>query len=64
MLPWFTEQYGNPSSIHKAGRDAKIAVENARKQVAAAIGAQPQEIYFTGGGSRKRQLGHPRACGR
>jgi len=51
MLPWFTEHYGNPSSIHRAGRDAKIAVENARKQVAAAIGAQPQEIYFTGGGS-------------
>ena len=51
MLPWFTEHYGNPSSIHKAGRDAKMAVEAARKQVAAAIGAQPQEIYFTGGGS-------------
>jgi cysteine desulfurase len=51
MLPWFTEHYGNPSSIHRAGRDAKIAVENARKQVAAAIGAQPQEIFFTGGGS-------------
>ena len=51
MLPWFTEHYGNASSIHKVGRDAKIAIENARKQVAAAIGAQPQEIYFTGGGS-------------
>ena len=51
MLPWFTQHYGNPSSIHSAGREAKIAVENARKQVAAAIGAQPQEIYFTGGGS-------------
>jgi cysteine desulfurase len=51
MLPWFTEHYGNPSSIHTAGREAKIAVENARKQVAAAIGAQPQEIYFTGCGS-------------
>jgi len=51
MLPWFSEHYGNPSSIHKAGRDAKIAVENARKQVAAAIGALPQEIYFTAGGS-------------
>ncbi|MFH1879531.1 MAG: aminotransferase class V-fold PLP-dependent enzyme, partial [Bacillota bacterium] len=51
MLPWFSEHFGNPSSIHKAGRDAKIAVENARKQVAAAIGALPQEIYFTGCGS-------------
>jgi cysteine desulfurase len=51
MLPWFTEHYGNPSSIHGVGRDAKRAVEAARKQVAAAIGAQPQEIYFTAGGS-------------
>ncbi|HPS82572.1 MAG TPA: cysteine desulfurase NifS [Candidatus Limiplasma sp.] len=51
MLPYFTEHYGNPSSIHSVGRDAKRAVENARKQVAAAIGAQPQEIYFTAGGS-------------
>ena len=51
MLPWFTEHYGNPSSIHTAGREAKVAVEAARKQVAAAIGAQPQEVYFTGCGS-------------
>jgi len=51
MLPWFSEHYGNPSSIHAAGREAKIAVETARKQVAAAIGAQPQEIFFTGCGS-------------
>jgi cysteine desulfurase len=51
MLPWFTQHYGNPSSIHSVGRDAKRAVEAARKQVAAAIGAQPQEIYFTAGGS-------------
>ena len=51
MLPYFTEHYGNPSSIHSVGRDAKRAVENARRQVAAALGAQPQEIYFTAGGS-------------
>ena len=51
MLPWFSQHYGNASSIHKAGRDAKVAVEKARRQVAAAIGAQPQEIYFTGCGS-------------
>ncbi len=51
MLPWFTEHYGNPSSIHSVGRDARRAVDAARKQVAAAIGAQPQEIYFTAGGS-------------
>ncbi|MDD3411101.1 MAG: cysteine desulfurase NifS [Eubacteriales bacterium] len=51
MLPWFCEHYGNPSSIHSVGRDARRAVESARRQVAAAIGAQPQEIYFTAGGS-------------
>jgi cysteine desulfurase len=51
MLPYFTEHYGNPSSIHSVGRDARRAVEAARKQVAAALGAEPQEIYFTAGGS-------------
>ncbi len=51
MLPYFGEVYGNPSSIHAFGRKAHQAVEIARKQVAAAIGAQPREIYFTAGGS-------------
>ena len=51
MLPYLTDIYGNPSSIHSTGRDARRAVDAARKQVAAAIGAQPTEIYFTAGGS-------------
>ena len=52
MLPYFTEIYGNPSSVHAEGRGARKAIENARRQTAAAIGAaSPQEIYFTGGGS-------------
>ncbi|MGN0794699.1 MAG: cysteine desulfurase NifS [Aristaeellaceae bacterium] len=51
MLPYFTQCYGNPSSIHSTGRDAHRAVDAARKQVAEAIGAQAQEIYFTAGGS-------------
>ncbi len=51
MLPYFTQVFGNPSSIHGTGREAGKAVDIARKQVAAAIGAQPQEIYFTAGGS-------------
>ncbi len=51
MLPYFTEHYGNPSSVHATGRDARKAIEAARKQVAAAINANPQEIYFTAGGS-------------
>lgn len=51
MLPYFSEVYGNPSSIYAEGREAKKAVENAREQVATAIGAEPREIYFTGSGS-------------
>lgn len=51
MLPYFTEIYGNPSSIHSTGRDARRAIDAARRQVAQAIGAQPTEIYFTAGGS-------------
>lgn len=51
MLPYFGEVYGNPSSIYKEGRTARTAVDNARKQVADAIGADPKEIYFTGSGS-------------
>ena len=51
MLPYFTENYGNPSSIYNEGRNARKAVENAREKVACAIGAEPKEIYFTGSGS-------------
>jgi cysteine desulfurase len=51
MLPYFDVQYGNPSSIHQFGRKAKNAIQNARKQVAALIGAEPDEIIFTSGGT-------------
>jgi len=51
MMPYFTQFYGNPSSIHAFGREARRAMENARKQVAAAIGCEPREVFFTGGGS-------------
>ncbi len=51
MLPYFTQTFGNPSSIHGVGREARKAVEAARKQVADAIGAEPREIYFSAGGS-------------
>ena len=51
MLPYFTQNYGNPSSIHAFGRDARRALENARKQVAAALNCEPREVYFTAGGS-------------
>ena len=51
MLPFFTENFGNPSSIHKFGRDALKHVDIARIRVAKALGAEPSEIYFTAGGS-------------
>ena len=51
MMPYLTEVYGNPSSIHAFGREAKRALEKAREQVAAAINAKPNEIYFTGCGT-------------
>lgn len=51
MLPYLTEKYGNPNSLHSAGREVRIAVDRAREQVAAAIGCEPSEIYFTAGGS-------------
>lgn len=51
MLPYFSESYGNPSSIYSIGGEAKMAVENAREVIAKALNAKPEEIYFTGGGS-------------
>ncbi len=51
MLPFLCEQYGNASSLYSLGGNAKRAIEQARKQVAAAIGAEPPEITFTSGGS-------------
>ncbi len=51
MLPWLKDGYGNPSSIYAKGREAGHAIEDARKKVAQALGAQPNEIYFTAGGS-------------
>lgn len=51
MLPYFTENYGNPSSIYGLGGKAKKAVEESRETIAKNLGAKTQEIYFTGGGS-------------
>ena len=51
MMPYFDIQYGNPSSIHQFGRKAKNAIQKARKQVAVLIGAEPDEITFTSGGT-------------
>ena len=51
MLPYFTESYGNPSSIYELGQRSKEAITKAREEVARVIGAKTEEIYFTGGGS-------------
>ncbi len=51
MLPCYREIYGNPSSLHSMGQRAKEVLEDCRARVAAAIGCEPREIYFTSGGS-------------
>lgn len=51
MLPYFTETFGNPSSLHAYGRNALKAVDEARDSIAKLIGAKSNEIYFTSGGS-------------
>jgi len=56
MMTYYTEKYGNPSSVHSFGREAKAALENAREQVAKLLGAEPREITFTSGGTEADNL--------
>ncbi len=56
MLPYFTEKYGNASSVHMAGQEAKAALELSRKTIAKAINAKSHEIYFTSGGTESNNL--------
>lgn len=51
MMPYLTEEYGNPSSLHTLGQQAKEALEEARQTVADCLGCEAREIYFTSGGS-------------
>lgn len=51
MIPYFNQKFGNPSSVYSIGRESKKAIEEARDRVAAALGAQSREIFFTGSGS-------------
>jgi cysteine desulfurase len=51
MLPYFTEKYGNASTIYSIGRESKKAIEQSRDKVASALGAQAKEIFFTGSGT-------------
>jgi cysteine desulfurase len=56
MLPYLRDQYANPSSVHHFGQQARHAVETAREQMAAVIGAVPRQIVFTGGGTEANAL--------
>ncbi len=56
MLPYFTEKYGNASSLHSLGRDAKKVLEDSRKIIAKSINAKPEEIIFTSGGTESNNL--------
>jgi cysteine desulfurase len=56
MLPFFTENYGNPGSVHVAGHEARDAVDAARESLADAIGAAPKEIVFTSGATESNNL--------
>jgi cysteine desulfurase len=51
MMPYFTDKFGNPSSIYSYGRESRLAIENARKTVAKILNAHPAEIFFTSGGT-------------
>src|SRR5690625_2910557 len=56
MLPYLREQQGNPSSVHRYGRIAREAIEQARVQVAALIQAEPSQVIFTSGGTEANNL--------
>lgn len=56
MLPYFVERYGNPSELHRLGREGRTAVDEGRARVAAALGAGEREIVFTAGGTESDNL--------
>lgn len=56
MMPYFSREFGNASSVHTPGRSARKAVENARKSVASILGAKPTEVIFTAGGTEADNL--------
>jgi cysteine desulfurase len=62
MRPWLLGAHGNPASVHKPGRAAHTALENARAAVAALVGAKPAEVIFTGGGTEADNLALKGVC--
>jgi cysteine desulfurase len=56
MLPYLDRHFGNASSIHKAGREARAALDNARDKISSLLGVKPHEIVFTGGGTEANNL--------
>lgn len=56
MLPFLTDRWGNPSSIYAAGREARKGIDEAREKLAVAVGSEPEEIVFTGGGTEADNL--------
>ncbi len=56
MMPYLARHHGNPSSIHREGREARAAVDHARDSLAVLLGARPHEIIFTGGGTEANNL--------
>src|SRR5437660_4651562 len=56
MLPYLTERFGNASSIHQMGQEARAGVDRARRQIAAFVGARANEIVFTSGGTEANNL--------
>jgi cysteine desulfurase len=56
MVPWFTERFGNPSSIYQLGQEARAAIDGARRQVAAVLGCAPGEVLFTSGATESDNL--------
>jgi len=62
MMPYLTENYGNASSVHLFGQQARAAVDKSRRQIASLIGARPNEIVFTSGGTEANNLAIRGVC--
>jgi len=56
MLPFLDRKFGNPSSIHAPGREARAAIDDARERLATLLGAKPHEVIFTSGGTEANNL--------